>query len=283
MAAKGGFGFGIVGCGMIAEFHAQAVQAMKGGHLVCVQDTIEASAKRVGRKYGVPWYTDYGRFLKHEGLDIITIATPSGAHMVPAVKAAKAGKHIACEKPLEVTLERCDRMIDAAKKARVGLAGIFPSRFAPAFQETHKAVCQGRLGTPTMGIAYIPWHRTQEYYDSGGWRGTWKLDGGGSAMNQSIHTIDLLQWFMGPITEITAFADCLIHKRVEVEDIAVASLRFRNGALGSIVATTAAWPAHPRRVDLAGSDGSIFIKDNDIFGRKFCNLFFKKGKIRMHR
>lgn len=280
MAHRGGLGFGIVGCGMIAEFHAEAVRAMKGGHLVCVQDVIEASARRVGGKFDVPWHTDLRAFMKEPGLDCVAVATPSGAHLEPVLAAVRAGKHVICEKPLEVTLERCDRMIAAAKKAGVTLAGIFPSRFSPAFRAAKDAVSAGRLGTPTLGVAYIPWHRTQAYYDSGGWRGTWKLDGGGALMNQSIHTIDLLQWLMGDIVEISAYADCLIHKRIEVEDIAVAALRFKSGALGAIVGTTAAYPGHPRRVEVAGSDGAIFIKDDNVVAWEFARESKADKRIR---
>ena len=136
-------------------------------------------------------YQDYETFLAHPGLDIVTIATPSGAHLEPCVQAAKAGKHIICEKPLEVTLERVDRMIRACDANKVMLAGIFPRRFSDATAVFKKAVDSGRLGKITLADAYIKWYRTQEYYDSGDWRGTWLLDGGGALMNQSIHTIEL--------------------------------------------------------------------------------------------
>ncbi|MBN1808472.1 MAG: Gfo/Idh/MocA family oxidoreductase [Planctomycetes bacterium] len=269
MAVPEKLGFGIVGCGMIADFHGMAVNAMKGGRLVCVHDVIPASAGRVGAEFGVPSYTDLDEFLKHPGLDIVTIATPSGAHMEPALKALKAGKHLAVEKPLEVTLERCDRIIAAAKKARRKVAGIFPSRFGGSMLAVKKAVDAGRLGSPSLGIALIPWYRTQAYYDSGGWRGTWKLDGGGALMNQSIHTIDLLQWLMGPVVQLSAYAGLLAHKRIEVEDVAAAALRFKSGALGSIVGTTAAYPGTARRVELYGDKGSIVIVDTDIVSWEF--------------
>jgi predicted dehydrogenase len=269
MASKGGLGFGIVGCGMIADFHARAIGAMKSGHLVCVHDCIEKSARRIGETYNVSWYTDLRRFLQHSGLDVVTIATPSGAHMESSVAAIAAGKHLAVEKPIEITLERCDRIIAAAKKARVKVAGIFPSRFGGSLIEAKKAVDAGRLGRPALGVALIPWYRTQAYYDSGGWRGTWKLDGGGALMNQSIHTIDILQWMLGPVKEVSAFAGLLAHQRIEVEDTAVASVRFASGALGAVIGTTAAFPGSPRRVSLYGDKGSIVIQDTEIIAWKF--------------
>jgi len=263
MAMKGGTGFGVVGCGMIADFHASAVQAMKGGHLVAALDTLSPkSAERVGKKFGCAYYTDPKAFLAHPGLEIVAIATPSGAHLEPTLAAARAGKHVICEKPLEITLERCDRMIRECKKAGVTLAGIFPARTGGEVQELKKAIDSGRFGRLTMCDAYIKWWRTQEYYDSGGWRGTWELDGGGALMNQGIHTIDLLQYLAGDVESVFAIADCLAHKRIEVEDVCVAALRFRNGAVGVIEGATAAFPGHSKEVHISGEDGSAFLKDS---------------------
>jgi len=222
MAKRGGCGFGIVGCGMVADFHAKAIAAMKGGHLACVFSRSRKNAQRVAKTHGCEVYTDYTQFLAHPGLDIVTIATPSGAHLEPIQKAAKAGKHIVCEKPLEITLERIDKMIQACKQNKVMLSGIFQRRFYEAVGVFKKAVEAGRLGKVTLADAYIKWYRTQAYYDSGYWRGTWKLDGGGAMMNQSIHTIDLLYHLAGDVDWVCAFADRAIHKRIEAEDNAVA-------------------------------------------------------------
>ena len=263
MAKRTGLGFGIVGCGMIAEFHAKALGEIRGAKLQCVYDVIPACAERLAKKYKCTAYTDYKKFLAHEGLDVVTIATPSGAHMEPVVKAAEAKKHIICEKPLEVTLERIDKMIAACKKNRVMLSGIFPRRFNDASIEFRKAVDAGRLGKITLADAYVKWYRTQEYYDSGDWRGTWKLDGGGALMNQSIHTIDLLLYLAGDVKSVRAYADRLNHKRIEVEDISVAIVRFKNGAMGVIEGSTDCFSneGHPAEVQICGSDGSIFMRD----------------------
>lgn len=261
---RGNYGFGIVGCGMISEFQGKAIQAMKGGHLECVYSRSEKNARKRGKQFGVPWYTDYSEFLSHQGLDIVTVCTPSGAHAEPCIKAAQAKKHVICEKPLEVTLARCDSIINACRKNRVMLGGVFPSRFSGGTMRVKEEIDRGRLGRLTIGDADIKWYRDQKYYDSGAWRGTWGLDGGGALMNQSIHTIDLLQWYMGPVAEISAFADCLIHKRIEVEDAACAVLRFKNGALGTITGTTAAYPGLPRTVQVSGENGAVFIEDSFI-------------------
>ena len=266
MAKKGGYGIGIVGCGMIADFHAQAIEAMKGGHLACVFSRNKANAERVSKSFNCAAYQDYKAFLAHPGLDIVTIATPSGAHLEPSVQAAKAGKHIICEKPLEVTLERVDRMIGACDAYKVMLAGIFPRRFGDAAAVFKKAVDSGRLGKITLADAYIKWYRTQEYYDSGEWRGTWKLDGGGALMNQSIHTIDLLYHLAGEVESVCAYADRTIHDGIETEDNAVAIVKFQNGALGVIEGSTSCFSptGHPAEVHLCGSDGSIFMRDNSF-------------------
>ena len=266
MAKRSGYGFGIVGCGMVADFQAQAIEAMKGGYLACVFSRNMANAERVANKYNCEAYQDYQTFLAHPGLDIVAIATPSGAHLEPVEKAAQAGKHIICEKPLEVTLARIDKMIRVCEESNVMLAGIFPRRFNEATVAFKKAVDSGRLGKLTMADAYIKWYRTQAYYDDGDWRGTWKLDGGGALMNQSIHTIDLLYYLAGDVSTVCAFADLSIHKRIEVEDIAVAVLRFKNGAMGVIEGSTACYSptGHPAEVHLCGSNGSIFMKDNSF-------------------
>ena len=266
MAKKGGYGIGIVGCGMIADFHARAIEAMKGGHLACVFSRSKANADRVAGAYNCASYQDYKAFLAHPGLDIVAIATPSGAHLEPCVQAAEAGKHVICEKPLEVTLERVDRMIQACKDNSVMLAGIFPRRFSEATAVFKKAVDAGRLGKLTLADAYIKWYRTQEYYDSGDWRGTWLLDGGGALMNQSIHTIDLLYYLAGEVKSVCAYADLAIHSDIETEDNAVAIIKFKNGALGVVEGSTACFSptGHPAEVHLCGSDGSIFMRDNSF-------------------
>jgi len=275
MAKRGGYGFGIVGCGMVADFHAQAIAAMRGGHLACVFSRNKANAERVAKKHHCEAYSNYKSFLSHPGLDIVTIATPSGAHLEPVQAAAEAGKHIACEKPLEVTLERVDKMIQVCRKNKVLLAGIFQRRFNEATQVFKKAVDAGRLGRITLADAYIKWYRTQEYYDSGYWRGTWKLDGGGALMNQSIHTIDILYYLAGEVQWVCAFADRTIHERIETEDNAVAILKFKNGAVGVIEGSTSCYSptGHAAEVHMCGSEGSIFMQDNS-----FTVWDFNKGR-----
>ncbi len=258
------FGFGIVGCGMIANFHARAVGDIRGASVVACYDTVGASADRFAKANDCVAYHDLKKMMADPNVDVITICTPSGAHMEPALAAAKAGKHVIVEKPLEVTLTRCDRIIDACNKAGVVLSTIFPSRFHESSQLLKKAVDKGRFGKLTVGDAYVKWFRTQEYYDSGAWRGTWKLDGGGALMNQAIHSVDLLAWLMGPVQDISARTATLAHERIEVEDVAMATLRFENGALGVIEATTTAFPGALKRIEIHGSAGSAVLEEEDI-------------------
>ncbi len=258
------YGFGIIGCGMIANFHAKAVADVKGAKLVACYDAFPAAADKLAATYGCKAYHDLNQMLADPKVQVVTIGTPSGAHMEPAVAAAKAGKHVIVEKPLEITLKRCDAIIDACDKAGVKLATIFPSRFHDSSREMKRAVDAGRFGKLTMGDSYVKWFRTQQYYDSGKWRGTWELDGGGALMNQAIHSVDLLTWLMGPVVEIRAQTATLAHERIAVEDTAVATLRFANGALGVVEATTAAYPGYLKRIEVHGSEGSAVMEEEDL-------------------
>jgi predicted dehydrogenase len=264
------YGFGIVGCGMISNFHAKAIADVRGAKLVACFDTREASAEKFAADNGCKAYTDLNAMLADPKVQIVTIATPSGAHMEPAVAAAKAGKHVIVEKPLEITLKKCDRMIEACEKAGVQLGAIFPSRFHDSSVKLKKAIEGGRFGRLTLGDSYVKWFRTQQYYDSGAWRGTWALDGGGALINQAIHSVDLLTWLMGPVVEIQANTATLAHERIEVEDVAVATLRFANGALGTLEATTAAFPGYLKRIEIHGSEGSALLEEEDLKGWDFA-------------
>ncbi len=257
-------GFGIIGCGMISNFHSKAIADTRGAKLVACFDMIPQAAERLAQATGCRPYTDLAQMLANPDVQVVTICSPSGAHMEPAVQAAEAGKHVIVEKPLEITLKRCDRIIQACEKAGVQLATIFPSRFHEPSQLIKHAIDRGRFGRLTMADAYVKWFRTQQYYDSGAWRGTWKLDGGGALMNQAIHSVDLLTWFMGPVAEISATTATLAHERIEVEDVAVANLRFANGALGVIEASTAVYPGFLKRIEVHGSEGSASLEEEDL-------------------
>ncbi|RMG34549.1 MAG: gfo/Idh/MocA family oxidoreductase, partial [Planctomycetota bacterium] len=252
-------GFGIVGCGMIAEFHAQAIRNIRGARLIGCYSKTFASAERFAEKHECVAFRTLEELLECRDVQIVNICTPSGAHMEPAVAAAKAGKHVVVEKPLEITLKRCDRIIEACRANDVKLCTIFPSRFSPANQALKEAIEAGRFGRLTLGDTYVKWWRSQEYYDSGGWRGTWELDGGGAFMNQAIHNVDLLYWLMGDVRAVTGAVATLAHERIEVEDVGVATVQFANGALGVMEATTSAFPGLLKRTEIHGTEGSAIV------------------------
>jgi UDP-N-acetyl-2-amino-2-deoxyglucuronate dehydrogenase len=274
-------GFGIVGAGMISRFHAKALAEVRGAKLVACADSAPGRAEALAVEFGCTAYDSLEKMLADKSVDAVTIATPSGAHMEPAVAAANAGKHVIVEKPLEITLKRCDKIIAACDKAGVKLSAIFPSRFHDSSQLMKQAIDQNRFGRLTLGDAYVKWFRTQQYYDSGAWRGTWALDGGGALMNQAVHTVDLLTWFMGPVVEVQAYTATLAHERIEVEDVCTATLRFENGALGVIEATTAAYPGYLKRIELHGAEGSAVLEEEDIKHWDFMKK--TRGDAAVHR
>lgn len=251
-------GFGIVGSGMIANFHAEAIKQIDGAKLIGVFGGAEPQVKAFSEKHDCKPYYSLDTFLADDAIDIVTIGTPTGSHLDPTVAAAQRGKHVICEKPLEVTLDRVDRMIEAHAKAGTTLGGIFNSRFEPVNQTLKSLVAAGRLGKITYAGGYVPWWRTQEYYDQGRWRGTWQYDGGGALMNQGTHTVDLLCWLVGlNVQRVSAFTATLGHQRIEVEDTAAVTLEFENAALGILFATTAMQPGLPSRVEIGGTGGTI--------------------------
>ena len=264
-------GFGIVGTGMIAHFHAKAIQALDGGRVVGCFNQNPDKAKTFSSEYGCRAYSSLEEMLADPEISIVTICTPSGAHRDPAIAAAKAGKHVVVEKPLEITLQRCDDIINACEQHCVKLCTIFPSRFSPANMALKSAIESGRFGRLTLGDSYVKWWRTQEYYDGGGWRGTWALDGGGAYMNQAIHNVDLLCWLMGDVAEVTGFTGTLAHERIEVEDVGVACLKFANGAIGVLEATTAAWPGLLKKTEIHGSRGTVIVEQDSILKWEFAD------------
>jgi predicted dehydrogenase len=265
-------GFAIVGCGMIAGFHLKALSEIKGAKVVAVVDSVPAALERFAKanELKCELHPSLAPALKQKDVDIVIVSTPSGAHMESAVAAAEAGKHVVVEKPLEVNLERCDRIIGACDKNKVKLCAIFPSRFADANMALKKAVDAGRFGRLTLGETTCKWWRPQSYYDQGGWRGTKALDGGGALMNQAIHNVDLLQWMMGPVTHISGYAARLAHERIEVEDTCVACLRFASGALGVMQATTSVHPGYPKTIAIHGDKGSAVIEQEDVLRWDFA-------------
>ncbi len=263
--------FALIGTGTIAHTHAKALESLPNATLIGCYSRTPENAERFASRHNCRAYTSLDSMLSRPELDIVIVCTPSGNHLESGIKAMEHSKHVIIEKPLETTLEKIDRLIDYSKKQNVKLTCIFQSRFAEASRELKKAINQGRFGTITMADAVVKWYRTQEYYDSGKWRGTWDLDGGGALMNQSIHAIDLLQWFVGKADYVQAITATLGHKRIEVEDTAAAVLKFSNGAIGTIQGATTAYPGFQKRIEINGTHGSVVMEDDH-----FTHWIFKE-------
>jgi predicted dehydrogenase len=275
-------GFAIVGCGLIARFHARALAEVPQSKVVALVSRSRANAQKMADELGLKCdlATDLATVLARKDVHVVIVTTPSGAHMEPAVAAAEAGKHVVVEKPLEITLDRCDRIIAACEKNNVKLCTIFPSRFGDANQTLKSAVSAGRFGRLTLGETTCKWWRPQSYYDEGGWKGTQALDGGGALMNQAIHNVDLLLWMMGPVTHISGFTATLAHERIEVEDTAVACMRFANGALGVIQATTSVHPGLPKTIAVHGDRGTVVIEQDDVLRWEFATAAPEDQKVK---
>jgi UDP-N-acetyl-2-amino-2-deoxyglucuronate dehydrogenase len=258
-------GFGIVGCGVIAATHAEAIGAIGAARLVAVTDAVADRAAAFARAHGCAAEPDLAALVSREDIEVICVCVPSGLHAEVGAEAAAAGKHLVIEKPMDVSLEAADRLIAAARDAGVRMTVISQHRFDPGLAELRRLLDRNALGRLVLGEAATKWHRTQDYYDSAAWRGTWALDGG-SLLNQGIHYADLLRWCMGPVADVTAKFATRAH-RVETEDIAVAVLTFASGALGTVVTTTAAFPGSAQRLEIIGTQGTAVIEDGQITRR----------------
>lgn len=254
--------FGIIGAGNVARFHAMAIADIPSASLIGICDSGSGNAKKLANEFGARYFPSYEALLADPSINIVTIATPSGLHLDPTLMAAKNGKHILCEKPLEITPDRIDTMIKACEAAGVRLGCFFNYRYDPVVNEVKKALEAGRLGPITHAAVHVPWWRSEAYY-AGNWRGTLAIDGGGALMNQAIHMIDLLQYLLGPVEKLFAYTATLGH-HIEVEDTAVAILKFQSGALGHIYGSTASFPGRPRHLEITGTRGTIQQVDANI-------------------
>lgn len=258
--------FALIGCGVISPVHARSISEIPGARLAAVCDIVEDKARRLAAVYPADVYPDYRALLAREDIDVIDVLTPSGLHAEIGVAAARAGKHVIVEKSMDITREKADALIAACRKAGVKLGCIFQHRFDRAALELKRTIDDGELGCLNFGGAYTQWYRSPKYYGGDSWRGTWALDGGGALINQSIHYIDLLQYFMGPVSEVHAYCARRVHD-IEAEDTAVAVLRFASGALGVIEGMTSAYPGFQSRLEIFGSAGGVVIEDDVIVNR----------------
>ena len=257
-------GWGIIGCGVIGPAHADAVKANSDlAELIQVCDVIPEQAQKLAERNDCSFVTSVDELLANDDIQAVSICTPSGMHSEQAVAAAEAGKHILCEKPLDVTLEAIDAMIDAAAANNVKLAAVFQRRTWASSQKVREAIRNGKLGKLVLGDSYQKWFRSHEYYAGGDWRATWALDGGGCLMNQGVHGVDLIIWLMGGVARVSAYCRCLAHN-IEVEDTVVANVEYLNGALGTWVCTTSVVHGPPMHFEIHGDRGSIILTGDEI-------------------
>jgi predicted dehydrogenase len=255
--------FGIIGSGLIADFHARALGSVRNARLVGVSGAVIEQTTDFARKYNIKAYSSTAELLASGEIDAVSICTPSGTHAEIAATALEAGKHVVIEKPMALTVADCDRVIEAEKKSGRVCTVVSQLRYSDSSAKVREAIAENRLGRLINCGVYMKFHRSPEYYSASSWRGTFKMDGGGALMNQGIHGVDLMLYFMGKVKTIRAVVKTLYHN-IETEDTVVALLEFGNGALGVVEATTAVLPGYPRRFEICGTAGSIILEEDMI-------------------
>ena len=249
--------FGLIGCGRVSPRHLQSIAELADARLVAVSDVIASRVERVAKENNAVAYGDYRQMLERRDIDVVNICTPSGMHAQMSIDALQAGKHVICEKPMAMNLADADRMIAVAKSTGKKLCIVLQNRYNPPMLDLRRLVDEGRLGKILLGNATVRWYRPQEYYEDG-WHGTLAMDGG-ALMNQSVHHIDALQWFIGDVDSVFAHTATLAHK-MQAEDAGVAVIRFKNGALGTVEGSTLTYPENLEgSVALFGEHGSVKI------------------------
>lgn len=271
--------FGIIGAGLIANLHAKAICEIPNAKLIGICDGGSGRSKILAKSYSCKAYKGFEEILKDKEINIVTIATPSGLHMASTIAAANVGKHVICEKPLEIALERIDAMIDAHEKSGTALGCIFQNRFTDAMSPLREAIKARRFGVISYAGVYVPWWRNDEYYKDS-WHGTWQLDGGGAMMNQSIHMVDMLCDLMPPVESVQAYSAAVAHPQVETEDTTVAIARFSNKALGIIYGTTASYPGQFKRFEITGTKGTVVYLEDSFAVWQFAEETGEDEQIR---
>jgi predicted dehydrogenase len=254
---------GILGGGNISETHARAAHETEGVKVAAIYGQNQAKAARLSQLFGGKVCAGLQEFLEHQPLDLVMIGSPSGLHAEQGIAAAARGLHVLVEKPLDIKTQRADELINECKRAGVKLGVFFQDRVASDICRLKHLIADGVLGKPILISAKVKWYRPPEYYSGSRWRGTSALDGGGALMNQGVHTVDLLLWLMGDVARVSARSITALHD-IEVEDTVVATLEFRNGAIGTLEAATSAYPGYPRRLELTGSEGTIILEHDRI-------------------
>jgi predicted dehydrogenase len=254
---------GIIGAGNISETHARVASEIEGVKIAAVYGQNRKRAAQLAERYECAAFDDLDMFLKHRPMEVVAIGSPSGLHAEHGIAAARHNLHALVEKPIDISTERADALISECEKAGVKLGVFFQDRMATDLCKLKEMIEAGRLSKPFLVSARVKWHRGAEYYSNSRWRGTTALDGGGALINQGIHTVDLMLWLMGDVSRVYAKGITALH-RIEVEDTLVATMEFESGAIGTLEATTAAYPGYPRCLELTGAEGTITIEHDRI-------------------
>src|ERR1700729_25857 len=261
---------GLIGGGNITGTHANAARAIPSVQIAAIYGTNAEKVLALCRRHGGRPYEDFDAFLEHRPMDLVVVGSPSGLHATHGIAAARRGLHVLTEKPIDITTQRADALIEAADRAGVRLGVMFQDRVKPEIRKLKEWLHQGLLGKPLLVDARVKWYRPPEYYGNSRWRGTFALDGGGALINQAVHTVDLMQWMPGDVVRVQACKAAGLHS-IQAEDTVIALLEFANGALGVLQATTAAYPGYPRRVEITGSEGTVILEHDRVLAADLRN------------
>src|SRR5437667_4067006 len=261
---------GLIGGGNITETHARAAPAIAGVEIAAIYGTNADKVDRLCREHGGTRYQDFEEYVEHRTMDCVVIGSPSGLNATQGIAAAQRGLHVLTEKPIDISTERADALIEAADRNRVKLGVIFQDRLKPDICKLKQWITEGVIGKPILADARVKWYRPADYYNNSRWRGTLSLDGGGALINQGVHTVDLSTWLFGDVIRVQARTSTALHE-IEAEDTVVAILEFASGVLGVLQATTAAYPGYPRRLEVTGSEGTIILEHDRIVAADLLN------------
>ncbi|MGH9504166.1 MAG: Gfo/Idh/MocA family protein [Terriglobales bacterium] len=261
---------GLAGGGNISGTQPRAVRSIPGAEIVAIHGSNANKVAALCREYGGKGYQDFDAFLAHRPMEMVAIGSPSGMHAAQGIAAARGGLHVLTEKPIDISAERADALIETADAAGVKLGVMFQDRVKPGIRELRQWLVTGVIGRPLLVDARVKWHRPPEYYSGSRWRGSLALDGGGALINQAVHTVDLLLWLFGDVLQVRSQTATVLHP-IETEDTAIAILEFASGALGVLLATTAAHPGYPRRVEISGTEGTVILEQDRIVAANLRN------------
>jgi UDP-N-acetyl-2-amino-2-deoxyglucuronate dehydrogenase len=256
-------GIAVIGCGMIGKHHLKAIESIPELRIAGIWDEVTEASRHVARIFNTKSYHGFSELIGDPEVDVVDICLPSGLHSEVGCAVANAGKHVIVEKPIDISLEKATRLVDTCRQAQVFLAVILQNRFSPSVLRVKQALNENALGRILAGEATIKWYREPSYYKNSPWKGTKALDGGGALLNQGVHTIDLFQWFLGEVQSLTSIVKTTLHQ-IEMEDLAMAIVEFKSGALGTITGSTAMKPGLPERIEIYGTKGNIALEGGRI-------------------